>query len=703
MSTTKDPNRFYALKDGDSFVVANAFGDIAGAGDGFFCDDTRVLSQFSLTFDGVGPSLLSAAISRDNVFFISHMTNQPLPELGGKSTPRGVIHVERSRFLWGSQLFERIRCENFDVDEVHVPLTLSYAADFYDMFEVRGIARATRGQLLPVKTEPDRITFFYQALDGIKRNTTIAFSENPTELSATQVRFALVLPAAGSREIYLEVGSDANVVPSRKRFRAAAARARFTMRSRCRGGGRVQTSGRLFNEWIEKSRADLALLTSVLPSGPYPYAGIPWFSVPFGRDAIVTALQMLWLDASLARGVLRFLAQHQAREISQFQDAAPGKIMHETRKGEMTRLRELPFGQYYGGVDTTPLFVVLAGAYAERTGDLQLIDELWPALSAACGWIDSVAAENSDGFLTYARAAETGLANQGWKDSEDSIFHADGSFPRGPIALVEVQGYVFAAFSAMASLARRRGANDDADRWDERANNLRAAVERRFWMEDVGFYGVAIGGDGELCRVRCSNAGHLLFMGLPSAERGQRVARALLSNTFDSGWGLRTLAPAQARFNPMSYHNGSVWPHDTGICTAGLARYDERAGVVRLINQMFETAVSFGMQLPELFCGFQRTPGEPPVAYPVACLPQAWAAGSVFMMLQACLGVRIDGWSNTVQVDFPRLPVGIDTMTLRHLSVGTKKIDLIFQRIGTNVVVTPSGPSPQTVPVVVHI
>ncbi|HSB95553.1 MAG TPA: amylo-alpha-1,6-glucosidase, partial [Spongiibacteraceae bacterium] len=660
MTAARDPKRFYALKDADTFVVADSFGDIVGTGDGLFRNDTRVLSKFHLTINGAQPSLLSAATSRDNVLFKSNMTNQPLPELGGRSLPRGVIHIERTRFVWQQRMYERISCVNFGTEAAGVPLALTFAADFRDMFEVRGVQRSVRGRVLPAQIERERVTLDYEGLDGVHRSTALAFSQSPIELTGERACFDVQLAAASHSEIYLEVGPEQDIVPSRERFRAAAANARRAMRIRSRRGARLRSSGRLFNDWMEKSRADLALLTSELETGPYPYAGIPWFSVPFGRDAIITALQMLWLDASLARGVLRFLARNQAREQSSFQDAAPGKIMHETRKGEMTALRELPFGEYYGGVDTTPLFVMLAGAYADRTGDLTLIDELWAALQAACGWIESVADTHPDGFLSYARAAQTGLSNQGWKDSEDSIFHADGSFPQGPIALVEVQGYVFAAFSAMANLAERRETHDEARRWRERAERLRIAVEQRFWMPEACFYGVAIGGDGALCRVSASNAGHLLFTGLPSAERAEQVGHLLLSSAFDCGWGLRTLAPHQARFNPMSYHNGSVWPHDTGLCTAGLARYGERRGVTRLINEMFETAVNFGMQLPELFCGFARAPGEPPVAYPVACLPQAWAAGSIFIMLQACLGLRVDGWSGEVHVHRPELPHGID-------------------------------------------
>jgi glycogen debranching enzyme len=700
MANTREANRFYALKDADTFVVANAFGDIAGESDGLFRNDTRVLSRLCLSIDGQLPSLLSAAVSRDNVLFKSNMTNQPLPELGGRSLPHGVIHLERTRFLWEQRLYERIRCVNYGLEATRLPLVLEFGADFHDMFEVRGARRSARGTARPTELRDGGVVFDYEGLDLVHRTTAIAFSERPSEIDVGSARFDVELPPAGRREIYLEVGTEL-ASPGESRFRAAAACARRAMRLRSRRGARVHTSGRLFNEWLEKSRADLALLTSELPTGPYPYAGIPWFSVPFGRDAIITAMQVLWMDAGLARGVLRFLAQHQAREVSSFQDAAPGKIMHETRKGEMTALRELPFGQYYGGVDTTPLFVMLAGAYAGRTGDLALIEELWPALRAACAWIDNAVGAHPDGFLAYARAEESGLSNQGWKDSEDSIFHATGDFPPGPIALVEVQGYVFGAFCAMAELASRRGEVEESAQWKVRAENMRTAVEQRFWMEDEGFYAVAIDGAGRLCRVRASNAGHLLFTRLPAPDRAARVSQALLSSAFDAGWGLRTLAPFQPRFNPMSYHNGSVWPHDTAICTAGVANYGERRGAVRLLGELFEAAVTFGMQLPELYCGFSRTPGEQPVAYPVACLPQAWAAGSLFMMLQACLGLQIDGWRHEVHIHRPRLPAGIDRLLVSHLPVGESRVDLVFERRDDSVVVF-AGARRDNIPIIIH-
>jgi glycogen debranching enzyme len=457
------------------------------------------------------------------------------------------------------------------------------------------------------------------------------------------------------------------------------------MRSGQRRTGQIRSGGPLFDAWMDKSRADLALLTSELETGPYPYAGIPWFSTPFGRDAVITALQTLWLDPAIARGVLAFLAHHQAQEESAFLDAAPGKIMHETRKGEMAATRELPFGRYYGGVDTTPLFVTLAGAYAERTGDLAFVERLWPALRAATEWIERVCDANRDGFLDYARGSSTGLANQGWKDSEDSVFHADGRFPRGPIALVEVQGYAFAAFRAMALLSKRRNDVDAAMHWQERSERMREAVEARFWMSEAGYYGIAVDGDGALCRVRASNPGHLLFAGLPDAERAALVAANLLTPAFHTGWGLRTLASDQVRYNPMSYHNGSVWPHDTALCAAGMARYGDRAAASRLMRGMFEAAVHFDLRLPELFCGFPRVQTATPVAYPVACLPQAWAAGSAFMLLQACLGLEIDGWRGEIRVERPMLPPGIDHVTIRRVVVDSRRVDVVFQRQGDRV------------------
>jgi glycogen debranching enzyme len=692
-------NTSYVLKDGDSFLIANRLGDVEGGADGQFHNDTRVLSCFRLRLGDSAPMLLSSYVTRDNVFFVAHLTNRQLPPLGtNASTGQGLVYIKRMRFLHGDRLYERVALTNYGSIAAHVPLTFEVGADFVDMFEVRGTARTRRGDTLPSELLEHGLIFRYRGLDSTLRSSSVAFSSKPLRFAEGVAEFQIEL-APGSRQVvYAEVGEVA-ALPSRERFRAAAALARSRMRRRARSSARVRSEGPLFNSWMDRSRADLAMLTSELETGPYPYAGVPWFSTPFGRDAVITALQTLWLDPALARGVLCFLASHQAREESSFMDAAPGKIMHETRKGEMSALGELPFGRYYGGVDTTPLFIGLAGAYLRRTGEFGFIDSIWPELVAATGWIERVCDANPLGFLDYARGQASGLANQGWKDSSDSVFHADGRPPQGAIALVEVQGYVFAALRAMADMAQKRGDEASAARWIERADRMRTQVERHFWMPERGYYGIAIDATGELCAVRASNAGHLLYSGLPEAGRAAQVANQLLDASFFSGWGIRTLAQGETHYNPMSYHNGSVWPHDSALCATGIAAYGERSAATRLLRGAFESAVYFDMRLPELFCGFARTPGSAPVAYPVACLPQAWAAGSSFMLVQACLGIEIDGCSGEVSIERPQLPVGIDEVVVRHIPIGEYRIHLVLKRLNERIGVFVEGRDASRVPV----
>ena len=688
-SGEETPEQLQALKAGDCFLVADGWGDLREGAEGLFDNDTRILSRLVLRVGQARPSRLSSGVSQDNVFFTCHATNRPLPPMGGKSAPAGVLHLERRRFLWERRMFERIRISNHGIEDVLLPLSVDYGADFADIFEVRGTVRARRGEIAPPTLDGRRVTFGYLGLDGVERRSCVAFSEPPARMSASRAEFMFSLPKGRTVDLYVECGADRCDTPSPERWRLHALQARLAMRAKRRRGASLRgPRSPRFNDWLDQSRADVALLTTELPTGPYPYAGTPWFSTPFGRDGIITAWQMLWLDPSLAKGVLTYLAMRQATETSAFADSAPGKIMHETRRGEMSALGEVPFGLYYGGVDTTCLFVALAGAYARRTGDLETIRRLWPNLIAAVGWMRDHGDVQGDGLIAYQRAAETGLSNQGWKDSEDSIFHSDGRFPKGPIALLEVQGYAYSAWQAMADLAR--ALNDPgAAEWASRAETTRALVEDRFWLEDEQFYAVALDGDGAPCRAIASNAGHLLFSGLPSPERARAVSRRMLSAEFRSGWGIRTLATGQARFNPMSYHDGSVWPHDTAMAAAGMARYGERRAVAMLLNEIYSAATHFQLRLPELFCGFERLTGEPPIAYPVACLPQAWAAGSVFMMMQAALGVSVDALTGTVDIDDPHLPPGIEHLVLSNLQVGEAVVDLAFDRMDGHTVVTP--------------
>lgn len=694
----------FTLKDGDTFLLADALGDIRDREDGLFADDTRILSKFELSVADRPPSLLGAAVSQDNTTFISHLTNRPLPTLGERAIPQGVIHIERRRILSGGRLYERLTLTNFNNRQAELSIRFAFAADYADIFEVQGHVRPARGQILKADIVDRGVRLAYRGLDGLVRNTAIEFSRQPVSLSGDSAEFLIELERTGVDVLYVEIGTiQDQEQPLQERYRRACDVCTHTAGERLRAGGYLQTSGRPFNQWIDKSRADLALLTTPLPTGPYPYAGIPWFSTQFGRDAIITALQTLWLDPQLAAGVLRFLASTQATETSSFRDSEPGKIMHEMRRGEMANLHEVPFGRYYGGVDTTPLFVMLAGAYEERTGDRALVNEIWPNLLAATAWIEARLDRSETGFLDYARGENSGLANQGWKDSQDSIFHADGRLPKGPIAVVEVQGYAYAALKAMAGLASIREDQGQSDQWLLRATTLRTAIEDRFWVPSLSFYAIALDGSGDPCLVRASNAGHLLFCGVPTTQHASDVCSLLLSDGFSGGWGIRTLLEGEARYNPMSYHNGSIWPHDTAICAAGIAKYAGARHLMKIVAELFEAANQFSMRLPELYCGFSRDATQGPVPYPVACQPQAWASGSLFMLLQATLGIRIDGAAKEVHIQRPVLPQGIETLRIGKLPVGDACIDIEFHRLGDQVGTVPSGHTEGGVNVLAHL
>src|SRR5437868_6230278 len=402
----------FTLKDGNSFLLADALGDIHSHDDGLFTDDTRTLSRLELTVAGRTPSLLGAALNHENTLFTAHLTNLPLSAPGEVSIPRGVIHIERTRLLWANRLFERIRLTNFGESRIEVPLTLTFDADFADIFEVQGQVRKRRGTRRQPRVGLSDICLSYEGLDARLRFTCLEFSHTPTELTEHAAQLRVEALRGHSTDIYMEIGPTREDAPSAHRFLAASEQLSMSMHHRLRQGARIDSSTRLFNQWVERSRSDLALLTTPLTTGPYPYAGIPWFATQFGRDGIITALQTLWLNPSLAAGVLTFLASQQAHETSSFRDSQPGKIMHETRRGEMAALGEVPFGLYYGGVDTTPLFVMLAGAYETSTGDTSVVDGIWGALIAAVAWIEGRMDASPTGFLDYARGEDSGLVNQ---------------------------------------------------------------------------------------------------------------------------------------------------------------------------------------------------------------------------------------------------------------------------------------------------
>jgi glycogen debranching enzyme len=678
------------LKHGDTFSLFDASGDIRpGSADGLYHLDTRHLSRFDLTINGVRPILLSSTIRDDNAALTCDLTNPDLP--GPEGGIHGdTLHIRRTQFLWEAALHERLRIRNFGSRRAALRLEIRFEADFADIFEVRGTARAKRGEVRPARIEGGGVTCGYHGLDGKERTTSIRFEPAPAVLEADRAEFEFELEAGEASIVFIQAGASAPPEPAApvgaRTFRRSMRSARRALRRTASRAAAVETSNEIFNEAIRRSVADIYMLNTDTPQGPYPYAGVPWFSTPFGRDALITAFETLWLDPELARGVLRFLAANQAVDHHPESDAEPGKILHEVRRGEMAETGEVPFRRYYGSIDSTPLFVMLAGAYLERTGDLSTIRELWPSIGAAIGWMEQSGDRDGDGFLEYGRMTEAGLANQGWKDSHDSIFHADGRQAVGPIALAEVQGYAYAARRAAGTMAEALGEGEAARSHHAVAEALRARFDTAFWCEDIGTYALALDGAKRPCRVRASNAGHALWTGVALPERAPTVARTLMAVESFSGWGVRTVASGEALYNPMSYHNGSVWPHDNALIALGLARYGFKRDAARIFDALFHASMYIELRrLPELFCGFARSRGQGPTFYPVACIPQAWAAATPIALIQAALGLTFDVAGGRVVLEEPVLPPFLDEILLRNVRLGQGSLDILVCRAGSGV------------------
>lgn len=685
--------RTRVLKHGESFAVFDQYGDVEQAGigeEGLYHQGTRHLSRFRILLNGRRPLLLSSTVRDDNCLLTVDMTNPDFTEGDTVCLPRDTVYVFRQTFLWQGTCHCRFHVRSYALHDVTVSLSLLFDADFADIFEIRGTSRPRRGDILPAFVEDQSVRLRYRGLDNLLRETQLTFSTTPARLEEREATFKLLLPPQAEHYFDLAIQCVQVQRPTIISFSDAFAQATAELDRARAGDAIVETSNEQFNDWINRSTADLHMMVTQTPQGPYPYAGVPWFSTAFGRDGIITALEYLTVNPQLARGVLSFLAATQSDRVDSKSDAQPGKILHETRQGEMATLGEIPFGLYYGSADATPLFIVLARAYYQRTADWQFIDSLWPNIERALHWIETYADTDGDGFVEYARQSEKGLVTQGWKDSYDSVFHDDGSLAEPPIALCEVQGYVYAALRAAAHLAGVLGKQDPMQRLHARADKLQKAFEEAFWCEEIGTYALALDRHKRPCRVRTSNAGHLLFAGIANRERAKRVARQLMSEAMFSGWGIRTVAAGEARYNPMAYHNGSIWPHDNALIAQGFARYGMHNEVLRLLTGLFDVSIAVDLnRMPELFCGFPRRSGEGPTLYPVACAPQSWAAGAVFMLLEACMGMSIDAVNRRIRLTRPVLPESLLRVSIRNLRVNDAVVDLQLERyahdVGVNV------------------
>jgi len=672
------------LKHGDTFAVVDSHGDIgssAGGIDGVFDNDTRYLSRLELLLNGMQPLLLGSNLRDDNALLTIDLTNPDIYFEKRLILQKDTVHIVRTFFLWRGTAYQRLGIRNHGNQHLRIHLSLSFGNDFADLFEVRGMRRNRRGKS-DTTIDAGAAELSYAGIDGVTRRTLLSFDPLPTQLDRGVGTYALELAPGARTSVFLTIDCNAASTPSRPRPFFRGMRAAFReRRAATQGATTISTSNELFNKVLCRSRADLSMLMTRTPQGLYPYAGIPWYSTTFGRDGLITALQMLWCDPGIALGVLRRLAALQSSGDDSASDAQPGKILHEMRGGEMAALREIPFGLYYGSVDSTPLFVMLAGRYFERTGDLETLRYLWPHIEAALKWIDGPGDADGDGFVEYHRATDQGLANQGWKDSQDAIFHADGRLAEGPIALVEVQGYVYAAKRLAARCARTLGHTAMAAALDDQAAILAERFDEAFWCPAIDTYAIALDGQKCPCAVRTSNAGQVLFSGIARADRAVRIAEQLLRPSFYTGWGIRTVGSDEPRYNPMSYHNGSIWPHDNALIALGFGRYGQMRGVERIFTGLFESATYMDFhRLPELYCGFRRSRGQGPTLYPVACSPQAWSCVTPFALISASLGLEFAPARREIRLRNPRLPAFLNEVVISDLKLGETTVDLSVRR-----------------------
>jgi glycogen debranching enzyme len=676
------------LIDGKTFLSTTFAGDIMppGAPDsGFFHDDTRFLSRLELRVGGYRTVVLSSSTEQTFASQIELTT--------GRSTlrdsyeiPENTVHIRREQLLSSDVLFDHLTFENFNFKELELTIELAYEADFMDVFQVRGVARQELGHYYKPLVHRDSIVFYYRGRDEIARETLIHLSPAPDHVVGTTASWKLKLPPCKRFQI------QTTITPLVEGKHSRAGHVDFSQSLQMRreafaewqtGSTRFESSNRIFDQMIASCAGDFHALQ--IPEGREHIiaAGIPWFATMFGRDSMIAAYQSLLLNPQLAGETLRVLARYQGKQRDEWRDEEPGKILHEYREGEMTRAGEMPFGPYYGSVDATPLWLILLSETFNWTADEKLVKDMLPHAHCALDWIDNYGDLDGDGFVEFLRRSPRGLANQGWKDSWDANLHRDGKVAEPPIALCEVQGYVYEAKYRMASIMRGFGEIHTADKLKKDAADLAKRFERAYWMPQRSFYAMALDRDKRQLQVISSNPGHLLFTRMLPQDRARAIAQRFMERDMFSGWGCRTMSQDERVFNPLSYHRGSVWPHDNSIAAHGMALCEFRDAALRVFTGLFQAALNFrDYRLPELFCGIERREFDEPVQYPVSCSPQAWASGAIFLLLTSVLGIRPSATRKELNVVNPTLPDWLDYLNIRNLRIGGSRVGLDFTRRG---------------------
>jgi glycogen debranching enzyme len=680
------------IKNGNLFFLSEPDGTVPltpGHGFGLYYHDCRFLKGYALKISGRKPEVLVRNADRGYMATLG-LSNPDLDDRG-KSLPKHSVEIRWERVASAEDLalVDTLVLQNLTSDHISFSLEFQFQAAFEDIFAIRGLFQGKHGTRHPPVWENSALCFRYHGADEIERELAIDFSPRPNERLPHIANYRVNLAPRGSRQLRVCLNVSTSEQQKRPLRRSAEIKSNES-RERIDGwpkqNTQIHTNSLLLRRVMDRSLNDLRVLRCTLDGGAsYFAAGVPWFVALFGRDSIITALQTLAYDLSIAEYTIRLLAKYQGKELNPWREEEPGKILHELRVGEMAHLGEIPHTPYYGTVDATPLWLVLVGKHATWSGETRLFEQLRPQIEAALNWIEQYGNLDGDGYVKYDCKIEKGLANQGWKDSGDGIVNTDGSLAAPPIALVEVQGYVYQAKIEMAALFRRVGDEERASVLEQQAERLRERFDHDFWVDD-GYYALALQRHNRQAAVLSSNAGHALWSGIARPDRAGRIVESLLSDEMFNGWGVRTLTSRALRYNPLGYHLGTVWPHDNSLIAAGFKRYGLDHEALKIMSGLIEAAVHFqSYRLPELFGGFPQQDYDLPVSYPVACQPQAWSAGAVPYLLTTVLGLEGDGFESRLRIVRPNLPENINEVQVCGLRVGQGSVDLRFTRSGDHV------------------